>query len=150
MKVYEAKVVYQATDIDAPELVNSPEAVVKYVVDTFEESPMVEHIILVMLNRKNRPIGRMKVTTGTATASLVSPKDVLRPIVLSGATAAVLVHNHPSGDPSPSQADMNVTRKMKEAFRTMDVDFLDHVIVGQRDCDPHGQGYYSFSEAGLL
>jgi DNA repair protein RadC len=60
------------------------------------------------------------------------------------------VHNHPSGDPAPSAADLQVTRQLREAARTLDIEMLDHVIVGQTAADPAGLGFYSFRTAGLL
>ena len=67
-----------------------------------------------------------------------------------GASGFVLVHNHPSGDPSPSQADIRATRQLREAAKVVQLDLLDHVIVGQAEHDPAGTGYYSFAESGLL
>jgi DNA repair protein RadC len=60
------------------------------------------------------------------------------------------VHNHPSGDPAPSAADIQVTRQLREAALAIDISLLDHVIIGQPTADPLGRGYYSFREAGLL
>ncbi len=60
------------------------------------------------------------------------------------------MHNHPSGDPAPSAADIQVTRQLREAARTVDIDLLDHVIVGTTTADPMGRGYYSFRDAGVL
>ncbi len=60
------------------------------------------------------------------------------------------LHNHPSGDPSPSAADIQLTRQLREAAAAVDIPLLDHVIIGRRGADPLGRGYYSFREAGLL
>jgi DNA repair protein RadC len=90
------------------------------------------------------------VTSGTATASLAHPREVYREAIQQGATAVVCVHNHPSGDPAPSAADIQVTRQLREAARTVDIELLDHVIVGTTAADPQGRGYYSFREAGLI
>jgi DNA repair protein RadC len=60
------------------------------------------------------------------------------------------VHNHPSGDPSPSASDIQLTRQLREAGSIIDIPMLDHVIVGDREADPLARGYYSFREAGLL
>jgi len=62
----------------------------------------------------------------------------------------VCVHNHPSGDPAPSAADLHVTRQLREAAKTVDIAFLDHVIVGRTGADPLARGYYSFRDGGLL
>jgi DNA repair protein RadC len=69
---------------------------------------------------------------------------------LASAAAIVCVHNHPSGDPGPSAADLSITKLLREASKTVEIDLLDHVIIGTKDDDPLGRGYYSFREAGLL
>jgi len=110
----------------------------------------VEKFWVLCLNRKNRLLKRIEVTSGTATAALAHPREVFREAVRASAAAVVCVHNHPSGDPAPSTADMHVTRQLREAARTLDIEMLDHVIVGQPAADPVGLGYYSFRTAGLL
>jgi DNA repair protein RadC len=64
--------------------------------------------------------------------------------------AIICVHNHPSGDPAPSGPDITVTRQLREAAKIVDIELLDHVIVGKAECDPLTRGYFSFREAGLL
>ena len=110
----------------------------------------VEKFWVLCLNRKNRLLRRVEITSGTATNSLVHPREVFREAIREAASAVICVHNHPSGDPAPSAADIQVTRQLREAARTVCIDLLDHVIVGTRTNDPAGQGYYSFRAAGLL
>ena len=78
------------------------------------------------------------------------PREVFRAAIETSASAVVCVHNHPSGDPSPSAADVRVTRTLREAAQTVDIALLDHVIVGDAAHDPTGLGYYSFRDAGVL
>ncbi|HEX2862373.1 MAG TPA: DNA repair protein RadC [Lacunisphaera sp.] len=111
---------------------------------------VVEKFWVLCLNRKNRLIRQVEVTSGTATSSLAHPREVFREAVHHGASAVVCVHNHPSGDPAPSAADVQVTRQLRDAARALDIDLLDHVIVGQSAADPRGSGYYSFREAGVI
>jgi DNA repair protein RadC len=113
-------------------------------------SETVEKVWVLCLDRKNKLIREEVVTSGTATGSLVHPREVFRPAIRHGATAVILAHNHPSGDPTPSSADLSVTRKIKEAAKQIDLDFHDHVIIGSKQNCPDGHGYYSFSENGLL
>jgi DNA repair protein RadC len=80
----------------------------------------------------------------------VSPKEVFRGAIVAGAVAMIVAHNHPSGDPAPSSADSQVTRSLREAARILDIELLDHVIVGDEKADPNRRGFYSFREAGLL
>ena len=90
------------------------------------------------------------VTSGTATGSLAHPREVFRPAIRIGATAIILAHNHPSGDPSPSSADFNVTKKIKQASESVGLEMHDHIILGEPENCPNGIGYYSFSESGLI
>jgi DNA repair protein RadC len=110
----------------------------------------VEKFWVLCLNRKNRLLKQVEVSSGTATSSLAHPREVYREAIRQGATAIVCVHNHPSGDPAPSAADIQVTRQLREAAKTVDIELLDHVIVGRSVADPRGVGYYSFREAGVL
>jgi DNA repair protein RadC len=97
-----------------------------------------------------RLIKRVEVTSGTATGSLVHPREVFRTAIREAATAVICVHNHPSGDPAPSSADLQVTRRLREAALAVDIELTDHLILGTKAGDPAGRGYYSFREVGLL
>jgi DNA repair protein RadC len=110
----------------------------------------VERFYICALNRRNGLIRDFEITSGTATSSLVHPREVFRPAIQWSATAIIAVHNHPSGDPTPSPADIQVTRKLKAAAAALEVDFLDHVIIGNPGIGHGNPGYYSFSEAGLI
>jgi DNA repair protein RadC len=110
----------------------------------------VEKFWVLCLNRKNRLLKQVEVTSGTATSSLAHPREVYREAIRHGATAVICVHNHPSGDPAPSTADIQVTRQLRDASKTIDIELLDHVIVGRAVTDPRGLGYYSFRESGVL
>ena len=113
-------------------------------------SDTVERVWVLCLDRKNKLIRAESVTSGTATGSLVHPREVFRPAIRHGATAIILAHNHPSGDPAPSSADLRVTKKIFEASKTVDLEMHDHVILGEPEHCPQGFGYYSFSDAGLI
>ena len=110
----------------------------------------VEKFWSLCLNRKNRLIKRVEVSSGTASSSLVHPREVFREAIREGALAVICVHNHPSGDPAPSTADINVTRQLRDAAKTIGIELLDHVIVGTQAHDPTGIGYYSFRASGLI
>ena len=113
-------------------------------------SDTVERVWVLCLDRKNKLIRAESVTSGTATGSLVHPREVFRPAIRHGATAIILAHNHPSGDPTPSSADLRVTNKLFEASKTVDLEMHDHVILGEPEHCPKGLGYYSFSDLGYL
>ncbi|WP_415910002.1 JAB domain-containing protein [Oleiharenicola sp. Vm1] len=150
MRVYEAKIVYSLVSLGEEVRLDRPEAVVEYLRSAFDENPMQEAFYCVYLDRKNHPISRHLVTLGTATSTLVAPREVFRGAILAGATALMVAHNHPSGDPAPSAADVHITRQLREAAKVIDIDLIDHVIVGDAKADPLKVGYYSFRAAGLV
>lgn len=133
---------------DAP-MLNRPELIAAYMAP-YTRGLDVEKFWVVCLNRKNRLKKLVEVTSGTATSSLAHPREVFRSAVQHGATAIACVHNHPSGDPAPSSADVQVTRQLREAAKALDIELLDHVVVGNTSADPTGLGYYSFRQAGVL
>jgi DNA repair protein RadC len=150
MRVYEAKIVYSLISLGEDVRLDTPAKVAEYLRSAFEENPMQEAFYCIYLNRKNFPIGRHMITLGTATSTLSAPREVFRGAILSGATALIIAHNHPSGDPSPSSADLTVTRNLREASKVIDIELLDHVIIGDAKADPTGLGYYSLRERGVL
>lgn len=111
---------------------------------------MVEKCWVLCLNRRNRVLALHEISSGTATSALLHPREVLRQALRHGAPAAIVAHNHPSGDPSPSAADRTVTRQLVEAGRIVGVEVLDHVILGRPEADPAAKGWFSFGEAGLI
>ncbi|HEY4300934.1 MAG TPA: DNA repair protein RadC [Candidatus Didemnitutus sp.] len=133
---------------EAPVL-NRPELIAAHMA-SFTRGLEVEKFWVLCLNRKNRLKKLVEVTSGTATSSLAHPREVFRAAIREGATAVVCVHNHPSGDPAPSAADVQVTRQLRDAARAVDIDLLDHVILGRPSADPLGRGMYSFREAGVI
>jgi len=103
-----------------------------------------ENFVVMLLDRKNKVIGINTVSVGHLTASLVHPREVFKPAILSNAAAIICCHNHPSGDPQPSPEDRAITAKLVEASKLMGFAILDHIIIGT-------QGrYFSFGDEGLL
>lgn len=151
MKIYEARISYTVVREGLKMAAcSAPEKVVEYMRDAFLDFAMQEQFFVVSLDRRNKPLCRTRITTGTATCTLAHPREVYRIAIMASAAAVVCVHNHPSGDPAPSAADIQLTRQLREAAATVDIALHDHVIVGNREDDPLGRGYYSFREAGLV
>jgi DNA repair protein RadC len=119
MRVFEAKMVYSLVSLGEEVQLDTPSKVADYLRSAFDENPMQEAFYCIYLDRKNHPLGRHLITLGTATSTLVSPKEVFRGAIVAGAVAIVVAHNHPSGDPSPSSADIQVTRSLREASRIL-------------------------------
>ena len=130
-------------------VLSRPELIAAYMAP-YAQGLEVEKFWVLCLNRKNRLKKLVEITSGTATAALAHPREVFRSAVQHGAAAIACVHNHPSGDPAPSAPDMQVTRQLRDASRTLDIELLDHVVVGNASADPTGLGYFSFRNAGIL
>jgi len=90
-----------------------------------------EHFYAVLLDNKHRKIKDVAVSHGSLTASIVHPRDVFAPVVREAAAAVIFVHNHPSGDPTPSKEDIEITRRLREVGELMGVRVLDHIVVGK-------------------
>jgi len=102
-----------------------------------------EVLVVILLDVKNVPIGVNLVSIGSLETSIAQPREIYKAAILASAKSIILVHNHPSGNPTPSQEDMKTTRQVKQAGDILGVTFLDHIIVG-RDC------YCSMADQGYL
>ena len=91
-----------------------------------------EHFVAVLLSSRNTVIGIETVSVGSLNASIVHPREVFKPAIVHSASAIALAHNHPSGDVTPSEEDLAITRRLRDAGRLLGIDLLDHVIVGDR------------------
>lgn len=107
-----------------------------------EDLPHEEFWVL-LLNRANRVIGREQISSGGTAGTVVDSKIVFRKALEAKASSLILSHNHPSGQVRPSQADIDLTHKLKEGGALLDIHILDHLIIGERN-------YYSFADEGLL
>ncbi|MBS4031050.1 MAG: DNA repair protein RadC [Clostridiales bacterium] len=104
---------------------------------------MREHFRVLLLDTKNKVLGIEEISIGSLNTSLVHPREVFRPAIRRACASLILVHNHPSGDPTPSREDLDVTRRLCEAGRLVGIEILDHVVIGDGK-------YLSFREKGLL
>src|SRR5262247_794647 len=104
-----------------------------------------EHFVVLMLDQKNKVIGIHTVSIGSLTASVVHPRECFKPAILSNAAAIILAHNHPSGQPQPSQEDRVLTVRLVAAGKLLGISVLDHVIIGDGT-----SAYFSFADEGLL
>jgi DNA repair protein RadC len=150
MRVFECKLSYSLVSLGEEVQLDRPDKVADYLRSAFDENPLQEAFYCVYLDRKNHPLGRHLITLGTVNATLVSCREVFRGAIVAGCSAMVVAHNHPSGDPAPSTGDLNVTRRLRDAAKMLEIELLDHVIVGEAHADPLGRGVYSFREAGLI
>lgn len=100
-----------------------------------------EQLRAVYLNCRHQIIGWEVISQGSLTASIAHPREIFKGAILSSAAGIILAHNHPSGDPSPSDEDVRLTKRIAEAGRILGIELLDHVIIAE-------SGTYSFKTAG--
>ena len=122
--------------------VNHPEKV-KNAFDAEIRALPQEYLLVLLLNAKMEVIKKQTVSIGAASSACSSPRDVFAGAIKAGASAIIVAHNHPSGDPNPSAADIAVTKQLADAGKIMDVPLLDHIIIGL--C-----GYFSFKEKNMI
>ena len=102
-----------------------------------------EYFLLITLDGGSNVINQQVIHIGTLNQSLVHPREVFRPAIQDNAAGIIIVHNHPSGTLEPSRADVQITTRLKEVGKLVGIELLDHVIISK-------QGYYSFSDDGLM
>jgi DNA repair protein RadC len=107
-----------------------------------------ESLRAVLLNAKQYLIKICTVSQGTVNESLAHPREIFKPVIAHSAYSFILVHNHPSGDPSPSEPDLRLTRRILEASRILQLNLVDHVIIGSPA--PGRSSYFSFKEVGVI
>jgi DNA repair protein RadC len=128
-------------DGDQAPLVRGPEVVYQLTRDI--RCANREHFVGFYLNSRNQVLRREIISIGSLNASIVHPREVFVPAIAMSAAGLILAHNHPSGDPTPSEEDLAITRRIQEAGRLLGIELLDHVVVAR-------ESYTSFKERRLL
>jgi DNA repair protein RadC len=123
-------------------VIRSPQDGVKYVMDEMRYLSQ-EHFVCLYLNTKNQVIHRQTIFIGSLNASIVHPREVFREALRRSAASLICFHNHPSGDPSPSQEDIEVTKRLVECGFLIGIEVLDHIIIGD-------QKFVSLKEKGIV
>jgi DNA repair protein RadC len=140
--VYRVAMIKENTISVEQKIIHSPrdvfDAVHEYLADVDRE-----HFLTLFLNTKNGIIGVNTTSIGTLNSSLVYPREVFKPAIIANSAAIILVHCHPSGNPDPSNEDLEITRRLVEAGKLLGIEVLDHVIVGD-GC------WVSLKEKGIL
>jgi len=122
--------------------IRSPKDVAHYIMEEMRYLKQ-EHFIALLLNTKNQIIGKETITVGTLNSSLVHPREVFKPAIKKSSSAIIIAHNHPSGDPTPSKEDIDVTHRLINAGELIGIDVLDHIVIGDN-------AYISLKEKGLF
>ena len=132
---------------EAP-LLDTPDAVANAIREEIRLRP-VETFFVILLNTRRRLISWEKISDGILDSILVHPREVFKAAITANASAIVLVHNHPSGDPTPSEADIKVTRDLIRAGQLLKIDVLDHVVLGKATADRQ-KDFLSLRELGYF
>lgn len=128
------------------EPLRSPEEVTAFIEEAFPEmrhGGMREYFVVVCLNQRHIPIGIYTISIGSLNQTIVHPREAFRPAVMLPAAAVIFSHNHPSGDPTPSPEDREVTARLEESGRILGIKMLDHVIIGR-------DSFWSFNVNGAI
>lgn len=128
-------------DADSASLVRGPETIFDLTRDI--RATNREHFVGFYLNSRNQVLRREIISIGSLNASIVHPREVYQPAIAVSAASLIIAHNHPSGDPTPSEEDLAITRRLIEAGRILGIEMLDHVVVAR-------DAYASFKERKLL
>ena len=128
-------------DTDSASLVRGPETIFDLTRDI--RATNREHFVGFYLNSRNQVLRREIISIGSLNASIVHPREVYQPAIAVSAASLIIAHNHPSGDPTPSEEDLAITRRLIEAGRILGIEMLDHVVVAR-------DAYTSFKERKLL
>jgi DNA repair protein RadC len=145
-EVTEIKLIYQnkVKATDRPQVTGSQDVYQILLANWSEQIGFIEEFYILLLDRSNRVMGHYKVSQGGLAGTVVDPKVVFSAALKARASSLILAHNHPSGNLKPSQADTDLTNKIKQGGELLDIAILDHLILS-----PEG-GYFSFADEGLM
>jgi DNA repair protein RadC len=131
-----------ASTLDPQEAIRSPQDAARYIMEDLRYLPK-EHFVCLFLNTKNQVIGKETLSIGSLNASIVHPREVFHAAIKRSCASIICVHNHPSGDPTPSPEDVQITRRLVEVGELVGIDVLDHLIIGD-------EKFVSLKEQGLM
>jgi len=138
--------VVRETGAPSPRTLSTPAAAAELARDLLRDhDDDKEHFWAIFLNAQNRYLLHTLISLGTQSATLVHPREVLGPALREGAASIILVHNHPSGDPTPSREDVRLTRQLADAARLLDLNLHDHLIIGNGT-----EAWVSLAERGQI
>ncbi|SMC94433.1 JAB domain-containing protein [Pedobacter nyackensis] len=145
-KVAEIEISYKPNykPLERPKITTSEEAYAILIANwSMDKIEFLEEFKIILLNRRNRVLGLVNISQGGVSGTLADPKVIFAVALKSAASGCILAHNHPSGELKPGSNDINLTRKLREGARLLDIEVMDHLIVSK-------DGFYSFADEGLL
>jgi DNA repair protein RadC len=151
---YRALVLKETNLTVSQRTIETPELGFNFYQENIKDSPRftpgVENFIVLLLNTRRRVIGWQVLSTGTLDTILVHPREVFRVAIIANASAMIIMHNHPSGDPTPSDADVRVTRDLIRAGQLLNIEVLDHLVCGDFLLPNQTKQYSSLRELGYF
>jgi DNA repair protein RadC len=142
LPIYRVALVRDSSQPSIFNRITSPRNVFE-IASSYLEGADREHFVVIMLDTKNQVIGINTVAIGVLASCPIHPREVFKPVILANAAGVILVHNHPSGDPNPSQDDLLLTHRLREAGEVLGIQVVDHVILGYAN-------YASLKERGQI
>jgi DNA repair protein RadC len=142
ISIVSIKMVRESTTLYDIRRIETPKDVVELGKRFLEESDR-EQLLVCCIDTKNQPTAINVVSVGTLNSSIVHPREVFKPAILSNSASIILFHNHPSGDTTPSKEDVNITERIKESGKILGIELLDHIIIGN-------DSYCSLKEKGII
>jgi len=153
IKLWRVVALHESPTLTDPQIADTPERIAAFYHETIALDPRhskdVESLYVIHMNTRRRIIGYHLVATGTLDRVLSHSREVFRAAIVANCAAIVLLHNHPSGDPTPSEGDIRVTRDLIRAGQVLKIDVIDSVIIGNATPD-RPQGYFSLREHGYF
>lgn len=122
--------------------IKNPQSIVKAIRSSIKDKAK-EHFKLILLDSRNKIIGISTISIGTLNANLVHPREIFKEAIMHNSASVVLAHNHPSGDPEPSEEDLKITERLVESGKILGIEVIDHIIIGKTN-------FASFKERGLI
>ena len=129
--IVSTRIVKEYSILYATRRIESPEGAADLMKDFLEDLDK-EQVMLLCLNIKGEPTHISTVSTGSLTSSIVHPREVFKTAIIANANQIMIFHNHPSGDPTPSEQDLNITKRLKQAGDLIGIELLDHIIIGDQ------------------
>lgn len=142
INIVSVKMVKESSLLYMERRISSPEEAAKLLYKFLEDADR-EHFMVICLNTKNEPTAIHTVSVGTLNSSQVHPRELFKAAILANSASVILAHNHPSGDPSPSREDIEITERLKKAGEVLGIDVMDHIIIG-------ANRFTSFKAKGLM
>ena len=144
MIIYETKTQYRKVgEMTAPALLNNASAAVNYMRGAFRDYPRQEQVWILILTAQQHIMSRERVAIGATSSCSIDSSICFRPCIVQGGSGIIIVHNHPSGDPTPSPADVTLSKRLCDGGRVLDIEVHDFLIIGH-------ETHYSFNEKGLI